>query len=725
MFGKPPKFKPVRSRRCSTVEGIAWVCFTLLSLVFGIYMTARAAADTYSDVEAGQLFLQDASGNKQASIHLHSQAILDVNGMIARVSLTQNFRNDTSDWQEGVYVFPLPENAAVNHMQMQIGDRLIVGEIKEKNIARKIYNEAKKSGKKAALVEQQRANLFTQKVANIPPGESIAVTLHYLQTVDYDNGEFSLRFPMTLTPRYIPGPFRTASQEPGENDQAAFMNASAKSSMAFNPLGWAMPTQQVPDAHEISPFMTVNAQGGNTIELQVSLNAGLPLAHIDARYHEINIRKNNDGHNVELRKGAVPMDRDFVLQWSPVGGSAPQAALFKETIDQEDYLLLMMVPPHGQQENGDSLSRDMIFIIDTSGSMQGSSIVQAKQSLQLALSRLKPGDQFNIIEFNSRFTKLFQQPQPADAYYVDKAIEWVSKLNAGGGTEMMGALQAALTQFEQSGNLQQVVFITDGAVGNESGLFQLIHQYLGDTRLFTVGIGFAPNSYFMRKSAQFGRGTFTHIGSTNEVSERMLALFEKLESAVVSHINVQWPSNVEVYPEKIPDLYRGEPLLLAAKTAAANGTVNIDGFTANASWSKALPINPQANHTGVATVWARAKVEDLEDKKHRGMSADEVRDKVIEVALLHKLVTAYTSFVAVEQEISRPQNESLKQSPVPNLVAKGQVVQPQTVSAQQVAYPQGATSSEISLLLGLFSLVVWLIYVLVRRLNGEYSAGDQ
>lgn len=693
--------KHIRRRKCARAEGIAWLAFVLLSLFFGIYMTSKAVAEPLPEVEAGQLLFKNDAGVFSQAIHVDSEAVFTINGMIAKVELTQHFENHSNAWQEGVYVFPLPETAAINYMKMQIGDRVIVGEIKEKNIAKKIYEQAKSEGKKTSLVEQQRPNLFTQKVANIAPGENIAVSIHYLQRVEYNQGMFSLRFPMTLTPRYLPGSPLPANAGPEEKV------------VNFNPLGWSLPTTEVPDADLISPFMTQTAAAKNTISLKITLNAGLPLATINALYHDVRIAKNKHIHSIELQNGRAKMDRDFVLQWQPAIGSAPQAAVFKETIDNEDYLLLMLVPPQSALQSTNAyLPRDMIFVIDTSGSMQGSAITQARESLALALARLRPQDNFNVIEFNSSYTSLYHQPQVADSHNIQTAIQWVSRLQADGGTEMSGALRAALMQMEQSARLQQIVFITDGAVGNEAALFQLIHQYLGDARLFTVGIGSAPNSYFMRKAAEFGRGSFTHIGSTTEVKDRMEALFSKLESAVVSHINVQWPVSVESYPEKLPDLYAGEPVLIAAKTAATQGVVQIDGFTANDPWSRALDINIQDDSEGVATVWARAKIENLEDQKHRGMDAERVREKVLDIALRHKLLSAYTSLVAVEQVPDRPMEDTLKQSAVPNLVANGQLAQQQTL-----VYPQGATSSEVSFVLGFLSLITWIIFCLIRRIH--------
>ncbi len=706
-FPSPPNLKKLRARRCPCAEGIAWVSFVLLTLFFGVFMTVKASAGISStaipETEAGQLFFKNEGAEYTEALMLDNDVNITINGMIAKVSLTQRFENQTDNWQEAVYVFPLSETAAIHHMEMLIGDRIIIGEIKEKAEAKRIYTKAKKAGKKASLLEQQRPNLFTQKVANIGPGESIAVTIQYLQRVDYDAGEFSLRFPMTITPRYMPGAPLRANDEQTENA------GERAEPLTFNPLGWAQATTEVPDAHEISPYMTTHSSG-NLIGLELTLNAGLPLADINSLYHDVHISKHQNLHKIQFRENKVPMDRDFVLHWRFANNQQALAAVYKETIENEDYLLLMLLPPQAQKHQS-YLARDMIFIIDTSGSMQGSSIQQAKISLIEALLRLRPEDKFNIIEFNSAYSSLYHQPLVADQNNVQKAIQWVNKLNADGGTEMHAALSAALMQMEENARLQQIVFITDGAVGNEAALFELLHNYLGNTRLFTVGIGSAPNSFFMRKAAEFGRGSFTHIAAPREVSTRMEALLNKLEKATVSHINIQWPMPVEQYPEKIPDLYQGEPILVAIKAASVQGDVVIDGFTAEQAWSKNLNLNIQHNSEGVASIWARSKINKIEDQKYRGMDASEVRLQVLDIALKHKLMSSYTSFVAVEQQISRPEHALLNKNAVPNLVAAGQVPLQQTL-----AYPTGATSAEFSFVLGFLSIVVWLIYCVIRRL---------
>ncbi|MDX1735995.1 MAG: VIT domain-containing protein, partial [Halioglobus sp.] len=448
----------------------------------------QGAAVEPGGLEAGHLLLQaEHSGGYQPALLHDSKVHFEISGMIARVELTQTFRNPTAGFVEGVYAFPLPEDAAVRHMEMLIGERRIVGRIREKHEAKKLYQEARRAGKKASLVEQQRPNLFTNRVANIPPGEQVVVRLEYVQAIAYDAGRFSLRFPMTITPRYMPGnPLATVAGE--DAPQVLALDAYQ---------GWARPTDQVPDAHAISPLLHPaagsDAQPVNPIEISARLDMGMPLAAVTSPYHDIALSRSAGVYSIELARGVSEMDRDFQLQWQPVAGAEPQAALFTEKVGEHWYGLLMMVPPSRKAASA-ALPREVTFVIDTSGSMGGVSIEQARASLITALGRLGPSDRFNVIAFSSRHRALYRSAVPATRHYVQRAKEFVRQLQASGGTEMMPALRAALATgtvddaSDGGGALKQVVFITDGAVGNEQALFADIEARLGDTRLFTVGI---------------------------------------------------------------------------------------------------------------------------------------------------------------------------------------------------------------------------------------------
>ncbi|TNF33105.1 MAG: marine proteobacterial sortase target protein [Gammaproteobacteria bacterium] len=706
---QPPRRMRRRSRSWLSIAFIS-----LLLVVMGSIAWQTAHGDEadetamgLADAKAGSLLIATgAPGRYIAATRLDSEAHIDISGMTAHVRVKQHFRNDSQGWVEGIYVFPLTDNAAVHRMRMIIGERIIEGKIQERAQAKRTYEKAKSEGRKASLVEQERPNMFTNSVANIGPGETITVEIEYLQTVRFDSGVFSLRFPMTITPRYIPGNSTRSGSEESVTLQA-------------NGHGWAMDTDQVPDASRITPFLNpvaaTTANPINPITLTATLDMGMPLNDISSAYHDVVLKREGKRYQLKLTQGSVSMEQDFVLSWEPAAGNTPQAAVFSEQRAGEDYALLMIVPPKPASTRA-ALPREMIYIVDTSGSMQGVSIDQAKQSLLLALKGLGPQDRFNIIEFNSTPTPLFTRSQEANSQNIARARHFTEKLQATGGTEMRAALELAFSHPAEESHLRQVVFITDGAVGNEEALFKLIYDKLGSGRLFTVGIGSAPNSHFMHKAAQFGRGTFTHIGNINEVQARMGELLAKLGSPVVANLQVDWPqgATVEMYPSRLPDLYLGEPVVISARAPSLQGMVTISGNAGDQPWQQSLQLRGLNNHSGIATVWAREKIAALLDQKTTGRPEQDVRDDVLKVALLHQLVSPYTSFIAVEEVVSRPQNADLATSPVANARPKGQAPQP-------FAYPKTATGSGRAMGFGLMFL--WLGWLFTRVIRKEEEHG--
>jgi Ca-activated chloride channel family protein len=656
---------------------------------------------TLNEVSGGEfLFRTDEAGQYEPAIQLGTEVDIRVRGMVASVEVKQRFKNPASDWAHAVYAFPLPETAAVNAMQIDVGDRVIVGEIREKEAARKEFEAAKVAGKKAALMEQRRANLFTSSVANIPPGEEILVTLNYLQKVEFSHGRFSMRFPTTITPRYMPG----SALLPSEG--VAVTSAE----------GWATATDEVPDAQFISPFLEPNlatsARPMSPLSVHADIDPGLPLAEISSAYHDIHVERNSGRYTVEL-VGDVFADRDFELVWKPTQSQAPQAAMFMEEKGGDAYAMLMVVPPQLESTAG-PIPREVVFVVDRSGSMSGVSLTQAKAAVTNAIGQLRPIDTFNIIQFDDNAQALFDDAQPAIAPRLSEARGFVNRMDAGGGTEMQGALMMALDpSYQVSPNvLRQVIFITDGSVGNEEAMFQLIGSRLGSSRLFTVGIGSAPNSYFMRKAAEFGRGSFTYIGNINEVEHKVTELFASIAQPALRDIELQWPGPAEAYPFPVHDLYRGQPLLITAKLKDMRGTLQVKGRGPAVDWEQSLNIaaysRGQSHNEGIAALWARDKIEHLEDELI--VSGDEAAAKagILELALNHQLMSQYTSFIAVEKVTSRPTGDDPKTKNVANLRPNGQ-------GPQAFAYPQTATTGPMSLLLGFIALLLSAALWQLRR----------
>ncbi|WP_227545974.1 marine proteobacterial sortase target protein [Marinobacter fonticola] len=692
-------------RQLRWMEGVSlWLAVILF---FVLQSAAAQAAQAGEAPGTGELRLATAGGQIETALSLNTDYRVRVSGMLADTRLKQTFRNTGGDWREGTYVFPLPEQASVYAMQLRIGERIIVGEIKTREQARQTYETARDDGRQAAHVEQQRPNLFTTRVANIPPGAIVTVELRYQQAVTYRDGAFELRLPTTLTPRYMPGLAAGDSERP----------------LAWRH-GWAVPTTQVPDAGEISPF-TVNPgdvpTGSHQAQVQLTLNAGLPIEQVISPTHAVSPVWQGEQVHVTPKSGSVVMDRDLVVRWLPKREIAPSAAVFHENWDGEDYLLALLVPGI---DSGRSLSRELIFVVDTSGSMAGESIRQARAALTAGLQTLEAGDRFNIIQFNSETSALFDNARPVTAEVLQAARQYAANLQANGGTEMAPALERALrlqhgseqdtlSPQDQNPRLRQVLFMTDGAVGSERALFGQIREQLGQSRLFTVGIGSAPNMHFMREAARFGRGTFTAVGSSADVANQLGALLERMAAPVLADIEADWPDTPVAYPETPGDLFQGEPLLIVARGQAPAGALHIRGrLPDGAEWQRSLPLDAAAPGQGLHRYWARQAINQVTDQRIHGIGEDQIKAEVTPLALKHGLVTSYTSFVAVDQTPVRTDEEAMKLVSVPTLLPAGS-------NSGMLRYPQTATASTLLVAIGLAGLVpAFVVFVARRRVFG-------
>jgi len=680
------------------LESLGTGLFVSLVLALAVFIiSVEANAATAGDPGQGTLLLRDDTGERAAAPLLSTDVHMDVTGMVARVQVTQRFANPTAQWREGVYVFPLPDQAAVDHLTMRVGERVIEGQIKERTEARRTYENAKAEGRKTTLLEQERPNMFTTSVANIGPGEEIVVALEYEETLRYGDGAFRLRFPLAITPRYIPG---------------AATEAEAMG------IGWSQVTAQVPDADRITPpFVPARDGHANPVSITIDMNAGFPLAKVASSYHAIDVEERpGNRYRIVLGDGPVPAARDFELVWTPDVGSAPGAALFTETLGGKTYALLMTLPPTLADADTPRAPREITYIVDTSGSMEGVSIAQARDALSMALDRLQAGDRFNVIEFNSTSTSLFTAPMPFDAATHAQAKRFVAKLRARGGTEMLPALAAALDGPPESELMRQVVFLTDGAVGNEDAILRLLHDKLGDRRLFTIGIVPSPNTFFLTKAAQFGRGTFTFIGDVREVRQKMTDLFRKLESPALTDITVDWPGGTDAWPRRVPDLYAGEPVVVTAQFPAGTlqGNVLISGSRAGQKWQAVLPMQDGATEAGVAVLWARAKIDALMDAGRQGPPEREpdIRNAVLDVALTHHLISKYTSLVAVDVTPTRPVGTDTLKSAVPGNIPEG------LTGFDQL--PRTATPAALSLVMGALLLLAAAVAECLRRRRGAH-----
>ena len=616
----------------------------LLALLVSLCSASALPAPT-----SGSLILRgpDAAAPVEAP-RLRTDIAVDVSGPTLRTVVTQAFRNTTGSWVEGTYLYPLPEDSAVDSMTLVVGDRVIVADIRERAAARRLYEEARSAGRTAALTEQERPNVFTNAVANIGPGETVLVQIAYQQAVAISGDVRALRLPLVVAPRYSPAPAVPALVSASETPA---------------------PADPVPDRARIAaPVLDPAAAAPvNPVAVTVRLKAGFPIGSLRSATHPIRVEETGpQERRVTLREGVVPADRDFELTWEPVASAAPSVGLFRETVAGRTYLLAALTPPDAPA--GARPPRDVVFVIDNSGSMAGASMRQAKAGLLAGLARLRPEDRFTIILFDHTMDRLFPEPVPATPDTLRAGERFVAALEASGGTEMLAPLKAALadTRPEETDRVRQIVFLTDGAIGNEDQIFAAIHDGLGRSRLFMVGIGSAPNGHLMRHAAEIGRGSYTAIHTADQVAERTRALYARLETPAVTDLVATLSNGGDLTPDPLPDLYRGEPVVLAAALTGTSGTLTLTGRVGDRPWRASLDLSEATEGVGISKVWARSKIAEAETARvTRQLLPNEADAAILKLALTHGLMTRLTSLVAVDATPRRPAGTPLAAADLP------------------------------------------------------------
>jgi len=610
--------------------------FAVFAVTLILVVTAWPALADYNcepiamdAVGCGELLWRHADGLVPLPA-VSTDVVIEVNGPLITGTVSQRFVNPTDEVIEAVYVFPLPENAAVHAMEIIVGERRIVSIVQEKQEARRTYETAKADGRRVALVEQERPNLFTTAVANICPGDEIVVELGYLDRVDYANGAFTLAFPLTFTPRYIPPTMRRSE-------------AGARAAAGVT-------SRWVADGDTRYPAAT----------LRVNLNPGVEIEGIDSASHELRIDEDAGRWSMTPSVVTVPADRDFLLSWRPVASVEPLSALFVEDREDGRYALLMIVPVVDERVSRRPIvPTETLFLVDVSGSMQGASIIQARTALTRALNRLTPQDRFNIMSFSNDSRLYRRHFSDGDPSAVADARAWVNRLEADGGTEMYPALLRALSYFlgddeSTAGFSKRIILITDAAIGNESQLLREATADLGPVRLHVVGIGGAPNRYLVRRLAEYGGGLNAFVATNDGVENGIDRFLERVARPQIAHPRLDWEGVVEpeAYPARLPELYAGELLLWSGRfpiDADVRGEFSAE--IAGRTLTRVLT-SPTANASGVAVRWAREKVASLMADDHRGADQNIIRNRIIQTGLDFGLVTRYTSRVAVEEAVS-------------------------------------------------------------------------
>lgn len=673
---------------------------------------------TFNIYESSGFALRGQDNDLKLAPLLASKVDYEIDGILARASVTQQFVNNQSSWQEGIYVFPLPETAAVDTLSMQINDRIIKGIVSTKDEAKKNYKVASESGKSASLIESERPNIFTASVANIAPGATITIEFEYQHRIDIWEHNYNLRLPLVVAPRYNPG-----SEE--LNTEPSFTS--------FNKT-----TEGHYEKNVVPPIRYLADLELNPVQLTINLTPGFPLKTIESTTHDINVDiVDKNSYKITLQQNVVPADKDFELVWSPAPQHKPGFSLFKETIGNSTYVLGFVRPPTAHnQKHISSIPREIIFVIDTSGSMATTSMEQAKNALRFALKRLRPNDSFNIIQFDDSSSSIFPSPMVASHNNILKALNYTAGLEGEGGTNILPALQAALRSRPNRGFTKQIVFITDGSVSNESEILREVASNIKLSRIFAVGIGSAPNSFFIRKLSKLGRGSYIMIDSIYEVENQISNLLEDLEGTISTDLNVRFPNTTqaEIYPNPLPDLYKSGPLFFSAKLDGSFLNIaEVSGISNKKVWTEVLPISDAKNAKGVAKLWARDSIDQIEESTFEGVELSTIEKAVTELALNFGLLTKYTSLIAIDAEAVRSKKDGMISRRIPSNLPAGwdyksvfggqkQPFEKEPVSqivTVSLDIPQGSTNSRILIMTGSVILIFAAIILFRKRLTSK------
>ena len=595
------------------------------------------SAQSENQVTQGTLQIVGPAGTGKAVCPLkHTDVKAQISGFLSRVTVTQEFENPLKEKIEAVYTFPLPQNAAVDDMTMLVGDRTVRGKVLRREEAQAVYEAAKNNGQTASLLEQERPNIFTQSVANILPGEQIKITISYVETLKYEDGSYEFVFPMVVGPRYIPG------------------NATGAQGNGFAP-----DTDRVPDASRITPQPPpAGMRAGHDISIDVTLDAGVPIDALNARTHEVLLERPDIRRaHVSLKDQETIPNKDFILRYD-VAGQKINDALLTHSTGHSGFFTLILQPPERVTVE-DVTPKELVFVLDTSGSMSGFPIEKAKETMKLALDNLYPYDTFNLITFAGDEHILFPEPVPATKENLAKAQKFLETREGGGGTEMMKAIKASMDPSDKQDHVRIVCFMTDGYVGNDMEIIGEVQKH-PNARVFSFGIGSAVNRYLLDNMAKYGRGEVEYVGLNDDGSAAARRFHERVRNPLLTDLSVDWNGMPvsDVYPKTIPDLFSAKPVILTGRYAGnGKGVIRLRGKMSGRDFVREIPVDFSSGeqHDVLATLWARTRVDDLMGQDMSGMQQgtmkDELKQAITQLGLDYRIMTQFTSFVAVEEMI--------------------------------------------------------------------------
>ncbi|HTQ10611.1 MAG TPA: VIT and VWA domain-containing protein [Fimbriimonadaceae bacterium] len=593
----------------------------MLFVAAAVLLAGHVQGRWVPEVSPGSLL---SSGNDVIVLPLKGTDVdADISGFGARVTVVQTFTNPSKAPIEAVYTFPLPADAAVDRMRMKVGDRIIDGVIKPRDEASAIYEAAKSHGQAAALLDQERPNIFTQSVANILPNSTVQIEISYVQILKYEDNQFEFSFPMVVGPRYL---------------------------------------GNAPDPQKIAPpVIPEGMRTGSNISLTVNLDAGAPIVDVKSILHDVSVKEVGPTRaTVTLKhKDEIP-NRDFILHYRTATDSVQSAFLAKYDPVKGGFFSLILLPPKAPAAQ-QIANRELIFVIDQTGSQTGFPIAKSKELTLKLMDTMRPGDTFNVIGFTTGVNPLWKTSRANTPENRSEAADFVQGLDAGGGTDIRNAMEFAYSTPPNPGRLRLFIFNSDGYVGDEAEILQTVRKLHGDSRLFTFGIGNSVNRYLIDAMSEEGKGD-SEIVTLDSDSDKAVARFvERTQSPILLNVSAKFEGVdvSDVLPSEIPDVFGSKPIVLYGRYGTpGEGKLTISGKMAGRPWSQTIDLLFPGDKPGgesIPTIWARRMIDKLERDYALGTrtapNPAEGQTKITDLALEFGIMSQYTSFVAVEQRV--------------------------------------------------------------------------
>ncbi len=639
-------------------------------------VSCKGARSPETRCPVGGLFVKTQNTATEQVLTLkHTEVKAKIAGNISRVEVVQKFENPFPESLEAVYVFPLPDEAAVDDMEIKIGDRIIKANIKRRDEALKIYQKARDQGRTAGLLEQERDNIFTQSLANIKPGEKIEVTIRYTESLKFAGGDYEFVFPTVVGPRYI--------------------------------------SQNTSDADRINPpLLPSGTRSGRDIAVSVEIDAGVAIGDVRSTSHQITTERSGNLVRVQLANYDTIPNKDLILRYQ-VSGENTRATVLSQADQRGGHFATYLIPALNYKTN-EIVPKDVVFLMDTSGSQQGEPLAKSKELMRRFIQGLNPKDTFTIIDFANTAQTLSATPLANTAQNRQSAINYIDRLQANGGTELLNGIQAVMNfPAAPTERLRSIILITDGYIGNEKEVLALVQRSIKPgNRLYSFGVGSSVNRFLLNRLAQVGRGTSQVIRQDEPSAEAAEKFFRQINSPVLTNIQISWEGmgeKPEIYPIAPPDLFTAQPLVLFGKKSdRTNGQLRIRGTQAGGkAYEQILPVNfaqsgarqrestsaaaivTDFGNPAVAQLWGRSRIKDLMNQMFGGETPSLV-EAVTNTALAYHLLSEYTAFVAVSEEVRVEPDGTRRRVQVPVELPQG-VSYEGIVQAQEPEQTRGGT----------------------------------